>query len=184
MGLRENKKAKTRKLISDIARDLFIERGYAAVTVAEIAEKAEVAVTTLFNYFPTKEAIIFDLEDEIDSDILATIRNRQAGQSILDALHNYFLTGKLINPLDQKIFADFMTLVRSSIELTSYFRRMWDRYEQTLATELQNETDANQIEAECMARLIFEGVRFACTSSSPVDALNQTFSVLKNGWNK
>lgn len=90
MGLREIKKAKTRKLISDIARDLFIEKGYDTVTIAEIAEKAEVAVTTLFNYFPTKESLIFDLEDEIDTDILKAIKERKKGQSILDALYRYF----------------------------------------------------------------------------------------------
>ena len=184
MGLREKKKAKTRKLISDIARDLFLEKGYGAVTVAEIAEKAEVAVTTLFNYFPTKESLIFDLEDEIENDILATIRERSTNQSILDALHHYFLTSQLFNPPDKEIFSGFMTLVRSSMELTSYFRRMWDRYEVTLAGEIQSESGANTIEAECMARLIFEGVRFACTASSPKDALNQTFQVLKNGWDK
>ena len=184
MGLREIKKEKTRKLISDVARDLFIEKGYSGVTVVEIAEKAEVAVTTLFNYFPTKESIIFDLEDEIETDILATIRDREKGQLILDALHNYFLTSKLINPPNKKIFAEFMKLIRSSIELTSYFRRMWDRYENTLAKEIQSDLGVNKVEAECMARLIFEGVRFACTSPSPKDALHQTFTILKNGWNK
>ena len=81
MGLREKKKAKTRKHISDIARDLFIERGYAAVTVVEIAAKAEVAVTTLFNYFPTKESIIFDREDEIDAAIVRGMSKVQVVQT-------------------------------------------------------------------------------------------------------
>ena len=182
MGLREKKKEKTRQLISDVARDLFIEKGYGAVTIAEIADKAEVAVTTLFNYFPTKESIIFDLEDEIDAALLATVRDRKQGQSILDALHHYFLTSKIFNPPDQEVFSGFMDLVRSSIELTSYFRRMWDRYESTLAGEIQSESGAERTEAECMARLILEGVRFACTSPSPKDSLNLAFHVLKNGW--
>src|ERR1700722_8751217 len=108
MGLRETKKAKTRQLISDVARDLFIAKGYAAVTVADIADKAEVAVATLFNYFPTKESIIFDLEDEIDSDLTATIRDRQKGQSILDAIHQYFLASRMFNPPNKRIFSEFM----------------------------------------------------------------------------
>jgi AcrR family transcriptional regulator len=184
MGLREKKKAKTRQLISDIARDLFIARGYGAVTVAEIAAKAEVAVTTLFNYFPTKESLIFDREDEIDSDISATIRARKKGQSILDALHQYFLTSKLIDPPNKRIFSDFMRLVRSSSELTAYFRGMWGRYESTLAGAIQSDSGANKLEAECVAKLILEGLSFACNSPSPKDALNLTFKVLKNGWNK
>jgi AcrR family transcriptional regulator len=184
MGLRETKKEKTRKLISDLARDLFIEKGFGAVTVAEIAGKAEVAVTTLFNYFPTKESIIFDREDEIDAAIQAAIRGRKKGQSILDALHQYFLGSKMINPPDKKNLSEFMKLVRSSLELTSYFRGMWDRYEGTLAREIQAESRVAKLEAEGMARLILEGVRFACTAPSPKDALNLAFKVLKNGWNQ
>jgi AcrR family transcriptional regulator len=184
MGLRETKKARTRKLICDLARDLFIARGYGAVTVAEIAAQAEVAVTTLFNYFPTKESLIFDLEDEIDADILATIRDRKNGQSILDALHEYFLASKMFNPLNKKIFAEFMKLVRSSPELSAYFRGMWGRYENTLAAAIQSDSRARKVEAECVAKLILEGVSFACNSPSPKDALNLTFEVLKNGWAK
>ena len=184
MGLREKKKEKTRKLISDIARDLFIERGYGAVTVAEIAEKAEVAVTTLFNYFPTKESIIFDLEDEIDADIQATIRDREKEQSILDALYQYFFSSKLFNPPNDETFSGFTKLIKSSPELSSYLRGLWSRYEHTLAREIQSESGVNDIEAECVAKLILEGVSFACNSHSPKDALNITFRVLQNGWNK
>ncbi len=184
MGLREKKKERTRKLIADIARDLFIERGYGDVTVAEIAEKAEVAVTTLFNYFPTKESLIFDLEDEIDTDILATIRDRKKDQSILDALHHYFLSSKLFNPPNKKTFAGFAKLIRSSPELSSYLRGLWGRYENTLAKEIQGEFGANKLEAECLAKLVFEGVSFACNSPAPKDTLNFTFKILKNGWDK
>jgi AcrR family transcriptional regulator len=184
MGLREIKKARTRKLISDIGRDLFIERGYTAVTVAEIAEQAEVAVTTLFNYFPTKESIVFDREDEVDADILAAIRARRTDQSILDALHECFLASKLFNPPNKKVHAEFMKLLRSTPELAAYFRGMWNRYGDNLAKEIQAQSGANRIEAECLARLILEGVSFACHSPSPKDALNLAFQVLKNGWNK
>ena len=183
-GLREKKKERTRKLISDIARDLFIEKGYGEVTIAEIAEKAEVAVTTLFNYFPTKESLIFDLENEIDSDILAAIRGREKELSILDALHHYFLSSKLFNPPNKQTFAGFAKLIRSSPELSAYLRGLWGRYEHTLAKEIQRETGASKVEAECMAKLILEGVSFACNATAPKDALNFSFTVLKNGWNK
>jgi AcrR family transcriptional regulator len=184
MGLRERKKEKTRKLIADVARDLFIAKGYDAVTVAEIAESAEVAVTTLFNYFPTKEAIIFDLEDEIDADIVMTFQNRKKDLSVLDALNDYFLNSKMFNPPNKKIFLSFMKLVRSSPELNSYFRGIWSRYEHTLASEIQRNTGVSKIEAECIAKLILDGVSFACNSATPKDALNLSFNILRNGWNK
>jgi AcrR family transcriptional regulator len=184
VGLREIKKARTRKLISDLAVELFIEKGFAAVTVAEIAEKAEVAVTTLFNYYPTKESIIFDREDEIEAAMLTAVRDREEGQSVLDALHDYFITSKLFNPPKKREFSEFMKLVRSAPELVAYFRAMWERYGHNLAKEIQGTSGVTKVEAECMARLIVEGVSFAAGSTAPKDALNLTFAVLKNGWDK
>lgn len=63
LGLRERKKEQTRQLIAETARRLFSERGFERVTVAEIARVAEVSEQTVFNYFPTKESLVLDLED-------------------------------------------------------------------------------------------------------------------------
>ena len=64
-GLRERKKARTRALLAETARGLFAARGFDAVTVAEVAEAAEVSVTTVFNYFPTKEDLFYDRQDDV-----------------------------------------------------------------------------------------------------------------------
>ena len=58
-GLRERKKLQTRELIAETARRLFAERGFEAVTVAEVARAADVAEKTVFNYFPTKEDLVY-----------------------------------------------------------------------------------------------------------------------------
>ncbi|MFD1546759.1 TetR/AcrR family transcriptional regulator [Nonomuraea guangzhouensis] len=58
-GLRERKKAKTRALIQKEALRLFREQGYSETTVEQIAEAAEVAPSTVFRYFATKEELVF-----------------------------------------------------------------------------------------------------------------------------
>ncbi|WP_165190460.1 TetR/AcrR family transcriptional regulator [Caulobacter soli] len=65
LGLRDRKKEATRQAISNVATRLFVERGFDAVSVADIADEAQVARKTVFNYFPRKEDLVFDREDEV-----------------------------------------------------------------------------------------------------------------------
>lgn len=59
VGLRERKKAATRKAIHDGAIRLFGEQGYAGTTIDQIADAADVSRATVFHHFPTKESIVF-----------------------------------------------------------------------------------------------------------------------------
>ena len=63
-GLRDSKKAATRLMISNVATELFVERGFENVSIDEIAIAAGVSRKTVFNYFPRKEDLVFDREDE------------------------------------------------------------------------------------------------------------------------
>lgn len=80
-GLRERKKRLTRRRIVDVALGLFVERGFDQVTIAEVAEKAEVSVNTVYNYFAVKEDLVLP-PDEASPDRLADIvRGRAEGES-------------------------------------------------------------------------------------------------------
>lgn len=57
-GLRERKKRRTEASIVEAAFGLFNERGFEAATIAEVAERAEAAVGTLYNYFESKSHIL------------------------------------------------------------------------------------------------------------------------------
>jgi AcrR family transcriptional regulator len=78
-GLRDRKKRETRQRLSDIASTLFYERGFDAVSVADVAEAAGVSKMTVFNYFPRKEDLFFDRRPESIELLTAAIRDRAAG---------------------------------------------------------------------------------------------------------
>lgn len=80
-GLRERKKRRTRELIAATAAALFAERGYEQVAVRDVAEAAEVSEQTVFNHFPTKQALVLDRDEELRDRLLALIRERPAGCS-------------------------------------------------------------------------------------------------------
>lgn len=80
-GLRERKKRLTRQRISDVATALFTARGFENVRVSEVAEVVGVSEKTIYNYFPTKEAMVFDMADEGIERLVAALRARTPGAS-------------------------------------------------------------------------------------------------------
>jgi len=88
-GLRERKKQATRRLISDIATGLFVQRGFDEVTVAEIAEAAGVSKMTVFNYFPRKEDLFLDRHADRLRELEEVVRERPAGESVVAALRRH-----------------------------------------------------------------------------------------------
>ncbi len=83
-GLRARKKRVAREAIAATARRLFAERGYDAVTVAEIAAAADVSEKTVFNHFPTKEDLAFAGREEGIAMLVASITARPPDASVLD----------------------------------------------------------------------------------------------------
>src|SRR5437899_9527311 len=90
-GLRERKKARTRRLIADTAARLFAERGYENVAVADVARRAEVAEQTVYNYFPTKERLVTDRDEQIQERLCDLIRTRPAEVTAAAAIRGFVL---------------------------------------------------------------------------------------------
>jgi AcrR family transcriptional regulator len=90
-GRRERKKLATRRHIAVTAIGLFLARGFDEVSVAEIAEAADVSKVTVFNHFPAKADMVFELADERRPQPALVIRDRPPGVSAIEAVRDYYL---------------------------------------------------------------------------------------------
>jgi len=124
IGLRERKKLRTRALIQKEALRLFLEKGFEATTIEEIAEAAEISPSTFFNYFPTKEEVVF--QDELDPLILAAFNAQPEGthpiRALRDSMKTVFgqLTAEQDNVMRQRISLMSSTPALRSAMLTQF----------------------------------------------------------------
>jgi AcrR family transcriptional regulator len=150
-GLRERKKLATRQAISDIATSLFLDRGFDNVTVAEIAEAANVAKMTVFNYFPRKEDLFFDREDEGREMIREALAQRSPHESPTVAMQN--LAHRLVK--QKHPFAKFTVgtarfrhTVMQSPALSARVRELRDEVTRDCAKMLANSVGRTQPDPE------------------------------------
>jgi AcrR family transcriptional regulator len=117
MNLRERKKLATWRAIRSAALRLFDEGGYEATTVEQIAAAANISRATFFNYFASKEAVVFDQDPEERSDWRALMNGRPADEPLWDSL-TAILTGFCESlrermPLQRALKAQSPTLAQS-----------------------------------------------------------------------
>ncbi|TDD77690.1 TetR family transcriptional regulator [Actinomadura darangshiensis] len=183
VGRRERKKAATRQAIADAALRLFLERGYDQVSIREIADAADVSTTTVFKHFSGKEALVFDQDQERESELVAAVRGRAAGQSVLDALRQHVLDTWLpIAAHPQR--AGFVDLVESTPALRAYSERMWTGYTDALAAAIADEARADQDDLACaaLARFVLEIPTLAQGREDRRAAVETIFDLLTHGW--
>ena len=145
-GLRERKKQQTRRTLADTARHLFAQRSFEEVSVAEIARAADVSVATVFNYFPTKEDLVYDGLERFEEELLSAIRDRSAGESALAAFANFVLAPRgMFATSDPAIAAELLAVTRmiaASPSLLAREHEIFARYTTSLARLLAEETHA------------------------------------------
>ncbi|MBB2502758.1 TetR family transcriptional regulator [Amycolatopsis echigonensis] len=184
-GRRERRKLETRRRLDEVALRLFLEHGYDGVTVAQIAEEADISVATLFAHVPDgKEALIFDDGSERLAGIVAAVRNRSPEEPILAALHRFFASrGPYSTDLPPE-HAPKRDLIVRTPALREYARRLWHSCEPDLAAALADESglppDAPAVRA--LARFVLEIPDLTGTAPDPAAALGSVFALLESGW--
>jgi AcrR family transcriptional regulator len=164
-GLRERKKARTREDIAAAAMTLFSERGFDAVTVAEIARAAEVSEKTVFNYFPAKEDLVRHRGAERMAELVDAVRARPPGESLLQPFRR--MTADFLDEVEHgpvEAIVAVPRLVMGSSALRERLFLGWEREASTLtpliAEQLGLEPDdlVAAVTARCLSwthRLVF-----------------------------
>jgi AcrR family transcriptional regulator len=120
---------------------------------------AEVAPATVFNYFPTKEDLFYSRLEAFEERLLAAIRDRDLGQSVLAAFAAFLLDQRGVPAMntpggDEEATAQIRTITRVITESPALLARepeVFDRYAQALAALLAEETGAEPGDVICRA---------------------------------
>jgi AcrR family transcriptional regulator len=155
-GLRERKKRLMRQRLSDTATAMFIERGFDAVRITEIAEACDVSEKTVFNYFPTKESLVLDLGESTLASLRADLADSALPplQATLRILEQELgaMTSWLAAQEDQDearaLVLRFGMLIRSTPSLRAYQHDMTGRLVAAAADALARRCGLDAAEPE------------------------------------
>jgi AcrR family transcriptional regulator len=153
-GLRERKKRQTRDAIAQAAAELFSTHGFESVTVDDVARAVDVSRQTVFNYFPSKEQMLFDRDAEVEAALIAAVRDRASGTSLVDAFraHTRAFWSRLDTVLkDGPLPHGFWEIVVRSPALRDYAEANFARYARSVARQLADERQLPQDDPICHA---------------------------------
>ncbi|MDX6361785.1 TetR family transcriptional regulator [Streptomyces sp. NPDC058274] len=156
IGLRERKKQRMYQAVSDIAIGLFLEKGFDAVSVAEVAAAAEISKPTLFRYFPAKEDLVLHRFADHETEAARLVAGRVAGQSVTGVLREHFLAGlERSDPVtglsDVPQVLAFHRLLYGTPSLAARLHEYLERSEAALAEALGGDLDARLAAGQIIA---------------------------------
>src|SRR6185437_1102868 len=140
-SLRERKKRMTREAIFTAAQSLFSERGFDDVTVAEIADAANISVKTLFTYIGAKEELLFSGGPTVLDAVVDAVRHRKLAQTPLVAAGQALLRAVDDKDPDQNLDA-FLRIAHGGPAARSRLRALWDETEDALTEALTAKKDS------------------------------------------
>ncbi|MFJ8431515.1 TetR/AcrR family transcriptional regulator [Kitasatospora sp. NPDC094019] len=181
-GRRERKKAATRRKIADTALRLFLERDYDTVGIRDVAAGADVAVTTVFAHFASKEALVFEQDQDFEQRLVRAVTDRAPDEPLLPALHRevralvHHCTGEAAEPVRRMITA--------SPALLQYEETMRLRHARSLAAALTDDPGLGRSALTCraLARFVIDAYALAGEAADPDGALDEVFRMVEAAW--
>ena len=143
VGRRDRKKASTRESIEAVALEMFLRHGFDNVTVAQIAEAADVAPQTVFNHFRSKEDLVFTRLEAFEDQLLAAVRDRPAGASVVRAFREALLARQGLlgrdDPAAREQLSELSRMIDGSATLREREQRVFRSRTDELASMLSAE---------------------------------------------
>ena len=141
---RQVRHQQTREAIVDAAAALFSERGFDAVSVQQIAQRAGVVEKTVFNHFPVKEGLVFESDPPMRAALVETVRRRPAGESAAAAAGSFVVAAvsQLGSEAAAEGVAEMARVIRGSRTLQTREREILGTLTDALAEQIAMETRA------------------------------------------
>jgi AcrR family transcriptional regulator len=133
-GLRERKRQQTRERLTRVAMALFIDRGFEATTLDDIAAAADISRRSFFHYFASKEDVVFAWQEESTAALMAAVAARPADESMLAAAENAI--SSMIRQLDPGEAMAMAQLKRDNPALQARDQVKYEKLERALAEAL------------------------------------------------
>lgn len=184
LGRRARKKAETRQTIADVALRLFLERGFDAVGIREIAREADVALTTLFLHFPSKESLVFDEDSSRRERLVAAVTDRGEHESVPESLHRV-VYAIMCDERDPSTAA-YWAMVDDTPALRAYANTMWMRHEEALARALADELGLPGLPVGCraVARYVLDAYVLVVGEADQRRATAEIFALIDAAWSQ
>ncbi|MEW2354594.1 helix-turn-helix domain-containing protein [Spirillospora sp. NPDC029432] len=180
-GRRERKKAATRQKIADTALSLFLERGYDAVGIREVAAEADVAVTTLFSHFASKEALVFEQDEDFERRLTQAV-TRAPDEPLIPALRREIHA--LVRHCTADDAAPIWRMIDESPALRRYEESMRLRHAEALATAIaaDPELSPTATASRTIARFVIDAFSLAREAADPEAAVEEIFRMIEAAW--
>lgn len=158
-GLRERKREQTRERLTRAALTLFLERGFEATTIDDIAAAAEVSRRSFFHYFASKEDVVSAWQEHAATTLVAAIIARPSDESMLTAAENAIATA--IKGLDPAEAAAMSQLKRDNPALQARDRMKYEKLERALADGLSQRSGrkSDRLKARLVAMIATGAMR-------------------------
>ncbi|MET9544338.1 helix-turn-helix domain-containing protein [Streptomyces sp. NPDC006627] len=181
-GRRERKKAATRQKIADTALRLFLERGYEAVGIRDVAAEADVAVTTVFSHFASKEALVFEQDEDFEHRLARAVTGRAPQEPLIPVLRHEMRD--MVRHCTADSAAPIWRMIDTSPALRQYEGSMRLRHAESLAAAIAADLGVPPDTTACrtIARFVIDAHALAREAADPQAAVDEVFRMIEAAW--